>query len=178
MKLLPEKSPSSAIIAASLIMIITSSCISSSKKHTGNMVIEWIKFSDPKTGHEVWQLTNNDSASESFYFYAQSFTSDDRYVIFRSKRSGTWDTYRCDLTSGEITRLTSDENIRTACIHPDGVSMAFISGWKYYKLNVYDLKQEMVMDFTGKLPSKPFFRPTFTKDGRYTLIYTREETSG
>ncbi|MCU0472561.1 MAG: hypothetical protein MUC93_04225 [Bacteroidales bacterium] len=51
-----------------------------------------------------------------------SVTSDDKYVIFRSKRSVGFDIYRCNLIKGEITRLT-DEGIKDACIHPDGKNM-------------------------------------------------------
>ncbi len=139
---------------------------------SGDKEIEWIKYHDAKTGHEIWQLTNNDSASESLYFYAQSFTSDDRYVIFRSKRSGVWDAYRCDLRNGELFPLTHNENLDNACIHPDGKSMAYISGWKYFKLDVHSLKKELVVDFAGKLSTRPFFRPTFSQNGKYTLVFT------
>lgn len=132
---------------------------------------EWIKFKDQKTGYEIWQITSQDSMSESFYFYAPSFTSDDKYAIFKSKRNGTMEVYRCNLTNGEITQLT-DENIDRACIHPDGENMVYISGWKYFKMNVHTLKKEMVLDFTGKVPAEPRFRPSLTNDGKYTIVNT------
>ena len=148
---------------------------SSESGRTDETVIEWKKFPDARTGHEVWQLTAQDAPSEAFYFYAQSFTADDRYVIFRSMRSGAWDAYRCDLSNGEITRLTKDANIGRACMHPDGVHMAYIADWKLHLLNVHTLEQEVAFDFTDKLPAEPQFRPTFSDGGRYTLVYTREE---
>lgn len=141
-------------------------------------VVEWVKFKDAKTGNEVWQLTTYDAPSEAFYFYAQSFTSDDRYAIFCSKRSGIWDAYRCDLATGVIVPLTSGEDLRRACMYSDGRSMAYISGWKYYKVGVHTLEREELFDFTGKLPAPPLFRPSFTSDGRYTLVYTRDEAAG
>ena len=141
-------------------------------------VVEWVKFKDAKTGNEVWQLTAHDAPSEAFYFYAQSFTRDDRYAIFSSKRSGIWDAYRCDLSTGVIVPLTSGEDLRRACMYPDGRSMAYISGWKYYTVDVHTLEREEIFDFTGKLPAPPFFRPSFTQDGRYTLVYTRDEATG
>ena len=137
-------------------------------------VVEWNKFADSRTGYEVWQLTAHKEPSETFYFYAQSFTADDRYVIFRSRRDGVWDAYRCDLANGEITRLTFNEDLGRACMHPDGEHMAYISGWTLYKINVHTLEKQAAFDFTNKLPLPPQFRPTFTHDGMYTLVYTRD----
>ena len=166
------------ILIAGCLLTNTIFSVQNDDKQQESATVEWKKFTDSETGNEVWQLTNHDAPSEAFYFYAQSFTSDDRYVIFRSQRSGVWDAYRCDLSNGEIVPLTSGENLDRACIHQDGKSMAFISGWKYYVMDVHTLKQKELFDFTGKLPVAPQFRPTFSSDGRYTLVYTRDEALG
>lgn len=166
-----KRRPVSILFSIGFLLTMLGSCSSENKTYPA----EWIKFRDKKTGNEVWQITNNDSINEAPYFYVNSFTSDDRYVIFRSKRAGNWDMYRCDLTNGKITRLTK-EGISDACILPDGENMAFISGWKYYKMNVNTLKKTMILDFTGKLPSKPLFRPSITNNGKYTIVYTRQDS--
>lgn len=140
---------------------------------TNYKTIERITYKDSTTGNIVWQITSHDSISEAFYFYANSFTSDDRYAIFRSKRSGRWEVYRYDLLSGEIDQLT-DEGISDACIHPNGKDMCYISGWKYCRMDVHSKIKTEVLEFTGKLHSVPHFRPTFTNDGRFTLVYTRD----
>jgi hypothetical protein len=163
------KNASIILMSLSLFLTVIISC-KTGEKVTSN---ELIKFKDQKTGHEVWQLTKQDSMSEAFYFYAPSFTADDKYIIFRSKRSGTMEVYRCNLTNGEITQLTN-QGVGNACIHPDGENMVYISDWKYYKMNVHTRKKEMVLDFTEKLPAEPFFRPSLTNDGKYTLVYTRQ----
>lgn len=135
---------------------------------------EWRKYPDPKTGYEVWQITDHDSLSEAFYFYAPSVTHDDRYLIFRSNRSGKMEIYRCDLTDGGIRQLTFG-NANSACIHPDGESIVYIEDRKYYKMNAHTLKKEIVVDLAGKIEGSPVFRPTFTNDGRYTLVHTTKE---
>ncbi len=137
----------------------------------GSQTAEWVKFKDLKTGVGVWQVTSHDSLSEAFYFYAPSFTADDKYLIFRSTRSGVMEIYRCDLSNGAITRLT-DQNVSSACIHPDGESMVYIADWSYYKMNVHTLEKEVIIDFKDKIPEKPVFRPTLTNDGKFTLVYT------
>ena len=159
----------SVIIPLGVLLVALSYCKSENKTYPK----EWIKFKDQRTGNVVWQITSHDSISEAFYFYVNSVTSDDKYVIFRSKRLGQFDIYRCNLTNGEITQMTN-EGINSACIHPDGKNMVYISGWKYYKMNVHTLKKEMVLDFTGKLPVEPSFRPSLTNDGKYTIVYTRQ----
>jgi len=75
-----------------------------------------------------------------------------------------------------MTRLTY-EGIKDACIHPDGKNMVYISDWKYYKMNVHTLEKELVLDFTGKLPAKPSFRPSLTNDGKYTIVFTRQNNT-
>jgi len=37
------------------------------------------------------------------------------------------------------------------------------------------MKKEILLDFTGKLPAKPFFRPSLTNDGKYTIVYTKQD---
>lgn len=167
-----KNTPIIVIMTLGFFLTTISFCISENKTH----VKEWVKFNDLRTGNEVWKITGHDSISESFYFRVNSVTSDDKYVIFRSKRSGRFDIYRCNLTNGEIAQLTN-EGISFACIQPDGENMVFISDWRCYKMNVHTLKKEMVLDFTGKLPSNPFFgSPTFTNDGKYTLVFTSQDS--
>jgi Tol biopolymer transport system component len=131
-------------------------------------------FTDSATGFEVWQITNHDSISEAPYFYAPAFTSDDKYIIFRSRRGGKWDIYRSELETGEIVRLTYD-GVEAACIHPDGKSMVYIANWKYYKMDVESLEKQVLVDFTDRLPSEPVFRPSITSDGRFTIVMTRSD---
>ena len=77
------------VVSVALLQILT---FCASEKPKG--VVEWIKAPDPKTGFEVWQMTNHDSASVAVYFENQAFTSDDRFVVFGSSRSGNWEIYR------------------------------------------------------------------------------------
>ncbi|MDQ1297374.1 MAG: oligogalacturonide lyase, partial [Bacteroidota bacterium] len=166
-----KKNPSiSVILTLGTFLVTLSYCKSEYKTYPK----EWIKFEDQRTGNMVWQITSHDSISEAFYFYVNSVTSDDKYIIFRSKRSGQFEIYRCNLANGKIAQLT-EEGIDNACIHPDGKNMVYLSGWKYYKMDVHTMKKEMILDFTDKLPAKPFFRPSLTNDGKYTIVFTRQD---
>lgn len=158
-------------IALGLSWMLLSCCTPGTERNSTSA--EMTKFTDEKTGLEVWQITSHDSISEAFYFYAPSFTADDKYLIFRSTRSGRMEIHRSDLATGEIIQLT-DEDVSSASIHPDGRSMIYIADWKFFRMDMYTLQKEMVMDFSGKINAEPRFRPTMTNDGRFTLVYTRQ----
>ncbi|MBI4876372.1 MAG: hypothetical protein HY822_17185 [Acidobacteria bacterium] len=77
-----------------------------------------VKTADPRTGHEVWQITSGEAPSQACYFEAQAFTGDDRYLVYESRQSGAWQLQRMDLASGEssqITRACATEPGATCC---------------------------------------------------------------
>jgi hypothetical protein len=67
---------------------------------------EWKTFSDPDTGRKIRQLTSAPANSYPLYYFSPSVTSDNRYLVFHSERSGWVELYRLDLTNGEIVQLT------------------------------------------------------------------------
>ena len=67
---------------------------------------EWRTFADAETGRQVTQLTSGRAHSYPLYYFVTSFTSDGRYLVFHSERSGWVQLYRLDLTTGEIGQLT------------------------------------------------------------------------
>lgn len=84
---------------------------------------EWITCDDPLTGRRVTQLTavgNNAKA----YFTAPHFVDDGNTLVFCSDRSGTWEVYKLDMTTGSIVQLTDDANMTarnsriSLCCHP------------------------------------------------------------
>jgi oligogalacturonide lyase len=170
---LKEKIMRQVFVVNVLIVLLVSFVKCSARNGAGGEPAEWIKFNDPRTGHEVWQMTSHDSRNEALYFYAPAFTADDKYVIFRSNRDGLMEMYRANLITGGITRLTTD-GIDAGCIHPDGENMVYISGWDYYSMNVHTREKKHVMNFEDLLPSKPVFRPSLTSDGRYTIVLTQD----
>lgn len=90
---------------------------------------EWLKRPDDRTGREVWQITSGPAASEAVYFEAQGLTADERYLVFRSERTGRSDVHRCDLHTGRIDPLTSGAGItgHSISMHPDGRRAFYIT---------------------------------------------------
>ncbi len=139
--------------------------------------VEWIKEKDTRTGREVWQITSHDSASEACYFEAQAFTSDDKYMVFSSKRTGEWQFYRCDLETGALKQLTSvsDLSLRYT-MHPDGKRIFYIDGKTLCAIDVYDLSIDTLMDLSRSGLNKPQIANSFSADGRYALVNSRSDS--
>jgi hypothetical protein len=67
---------------------------------------EWKEFPDPDTGRKVTQLTNGRGHSYPLYYFVPSITTNQRFLIFHSERSGWVQLYRLNLGNGEIAQLT------------------------------------------------------------------------
>jgi len=67
---------------------------------------EWAETTDTATGRRLAQLTGARGHSYPLYYFIPSITSDNRYLVFHSERSGWVQLYRLDLASGEVGQLT------------------------------------------------------------------------
>lgn len=137
-------------------------------------VVEWNKFADPQTGRKVWQITSHDSGNVAVYFERQAFTADDNYLVFGSKRKGSWQVYRANLKSGEINPISDRKNIgpNTFTIHPNGKSVCYIHNNILYKTDVAELNENVWFDFNGLLGGGARFSNSFSADAQFTLLTT------
>lgn len=67
---------------------------------------EWRTTTDPQTGRTLRQLTSASAFSYPLYYFVDSITPDNRYLVFHSERSGWVQLYRLNLHSGEIVQLS------------------------------------------------------------------------
>jgi len=153
-------------------------CLSAAGVEAKTKGAEWIKKPDPMTGREVWQITTHDSASVAVYFERQPFTTDDRYLVFGSKRSGTWQLYRADLHNGKIVLMSDKQDLSPSSftIHPDGKSACYIHENILYKTDVRKLTEKVWMDFNKKFSTSLRLSSSFSADARYTLFTTRTDS--
>jgi hypothetical protein len=86
-------------------------------------------FTDPRTGREVWQLTDWDSHQVTAYLYAQAMSGDERYLAFRSDRGGRSALYRLEIASGRVTELSGPDGCSAhgLNVHPNGRDLYYIS---------------------------------------------------
>ena len=137
------------------------------------MTSEWKKESDPRTGREVWQLTQGDADSHFCYQTVQGFTADERWLVFASKRTGRWQLYRSDLRTGEVERLTDEADLRNQsyAMHPNGREVFFFAGSAVGSAEVATRRVRRVMDLEGRVPAPPSgHEMAFSADGRRAVI--------
>ncbi|MBN1352255.1 hypothetical protein JXJ21_22855 [candidate division KSB1 bacterium] len=67
---------------------------------------EWQAFQDPDTRRQIRQFTRTAANNYPLYYFIPSITSDNRFLIFHSERTGWVQLFRMDLVTGEIVQLT------------------------------------------------------------------------
>ena len=141
---------------------------------------ERIIYTDSLTGSEVWQITSNDSMSNMSYFEAQSFTADDKYVVFKSRRGdGRWKLFRSTMADGTITPLSNRTVDGSYTIHPNGREVCFLDSGIIWAIDVETLAERSLLDIHGAIESDDIrFSSSFTNDGNYTLLSTNTKGIG
>ena len=139
-------------------------------------------YSDEKTGREVWQMTRGDAKSVSCYQEVEAFTDDERYVVFSSDRTGDFQLYRAELESGDIAQLSDVPGVRSISfgMAKNGQEVLYTAGWRVFAVDVATGEDRLVVDFEGKIPSKPSGAPVaLSGDGDRTVVAygDGEETS-
>jgi len=72
---------------------------------------EWRTTTDPQTGRALRQLTSAPAFSYPLYYFVDSITPDNHFLVFHSERSGWVQLYRLDLSSGEIVQLSDGHTL-------------------------------------------------------------------
>lgn len=82
---------------------------------------ERTSFTDPATGAEVIQWTAGPHKNQSLYFTSPSVTTDDRWLVFLSERTGGPNLFALDRDCGEIHRLSeNDHGLLYSYVYPRG----------------------------------------------------------
>ncbi|MGF7400575.1 oligogalacturonate lyase family protein [Thermoanaerobacterium thermosaccharolyticum] len=74
---------------------------------------ELLKFKDDVTGVEVTKLTDNQGNTIHPYFTQPLLSSDGKYLLTASDRTGLWQLYSLELETGKMVELTDD-----SCVAP------------------------------------------------------------
>ncbi len=124
----------------------------------GTAPAEWTKAPDRRTGRKVWQITDGPRPSHFCYQTVQGFTADERFMVFASDRDEKgWQLWRADLETGELARLTDQEELRHGSygMHPNGRQVCVSSGWRYLAVEVGTGRTRVLADLEGELPGPP-----------------------
>jgi oligogalacturonide lyase len=106
------------------------------------------KYRDPDTGREVLQLTNSSNYSGNLYFTAQSFTRDNRRVVFLSNRPAKTELYLAELETGRFQQLTEAETgAYHACVCQKANTVAYLDNSAVWILDLSTLVQRKLYSF-------------------------------
>jgi oligogalacturonide lyase len=139
--------------------------------------VERRSYSDPVTGMRVVEITAEGVQADNLYYHFSNFTSDNRYLIFQSNRTGTPQIYRYAVDSGEIVQLTDGAGVAagSACPDPTNASRVyFMRGSKLLALNVETFEQRVV----GVIPSPGLGghgQPSVSGDGKWITVTKRPD---
>jgi hypothetical protein len=139
----------------------------------------WIKTVSPETGRAVWQVPGGEYPTVACYFEGQAFTGDERYMVFSSMRTGKWMLHRIELETGATAPLTFAERDIEGddyTVMPDGRRVCYLDGWVLYANDIESGEEEVLFDYSGKIPAPPRFSGSFTSDGRYTVVFISNDT--
>ncbi len=99
-------------------------------------------FRDPDTGREVTQLTNSSFPSSNLYFTAQSFTANNRGLVFMSSRPKKSELYLAELPSGRFQQLTESETgAYHACVCQKASTVAYLDNGAVWIVDLHSLEQ-------------------------------------
>ncbi len=105
-----------------------------------------------------------------------SFSSDGRWVVFSSRRSGSWDIYRAHSDGSGVERLVDDVAYDDqAALSPDGKLLAFVSSrGGQADIWILDLASKSQRNLTQHQAGD--FRPAWSPDGNH-IAFTSDRDS-
>ncbi len=137
-------------------------------------------YADPITKTRIQELTQGPSVSDNLYFHISNFTADNRFLIFVSNRSGSWQLFRDEVETGRLVQLTDAPGLgaRGACPdHTNARKLYYLRGPEVFTLDIFDFSERKL----GEIP-KPhhggFGQPTLSGDGKWiSLSKQRDEAN-
>lgn len=99
---------------------------------------------DSKTNVELWEISLPDNSDcVANYFYRQSFSPDERYLVFSSNRTGTFELYRMETNGDEVVQLTEGfGKIYFWTVFENEIICN--DGEKIFAIDIFDLKERVI----------------------------------
>jgi hypothetical protein len=102
-------------------------------------------WTDDSTGFEITQWTRK-STSHHPYFTVESFIDNETAIIY-SRRTGSDQLYKLNLTNGEMTQMTNVDKLKGIDHLPQFKTIWYLDNKKLFSLNTSTLQSTFVYDF-------------------------------
>ncbi|MBI4475042.1 MAG: hypothetical protein HY646_20410 [Acidobacteria bacterium] len=136
------------------------------------------KFTDPKSGHTIWQLTNAKRFTVKLYYTNRAVTPDSRWMIYLSDRGSTHERlnlFKMDLKTGESIQLTESGAVMedTPEISRNGREVYYTENNAVRTIDMESLKERQVCLFDP--PIRLTHALTVSSDGRHVITAAHME---
>jgi oligogalacturonide lyase len=139
-------------------------------------------FQDSRTGRIVWRMTDDGATSFAPYMYRRAFTHDEKYIVYTSDFSGSFQVWRAELETGITKQLTNVRDFQAEhmvlTMDAAGQEAYLIEGATVLAVAVESGETRPVADIkhlTGGAKPHSF---TLTADGRRVLLHYLRATDG
>ncbi|MCM8766969.1 MAG: oligogalacturonate lyase family protein [Candidatus Omnitrophica bacterium] len=102
-------------------------------------------FYDRKTGREIWEIGIEGYDCVTTYMYFQSFSQDERYLIFSSNKTGKFELYRMEIETNQIIQITDnfDKYYNFTCFNQEVI---FNDGRTITGINLETLEKRIIIE--------------------------------
>lgn len=150
-------------------------------------------FRDARSGLRLIRITHGPCIATNLYFEMCSFTTDDKYVVFRAQRyaarNAPYDLYRARTDGLELMQLTEADDVSGIAFCPKIHALCYVSKGAVRKLDILSLEETVVCKTPGPEPTWPGSLAAMDADGRFffsncltptgrSLLYRVELDSG
>jgi len=133
---------------------------------------EKIEYEDPDSGNTIWQMTSAPANHQNIYMTKTCFTADSKAIVFLSKRTGIWNMFKADVSSGEIVQLSDfdqDVGIYSQGILPDGRIYAIFKD-RLFTLDINTLEEKTLFETEGLWMGEMATVAHHSQDGKYIVV--------
>lgn len=109
---------------------------------------------DPQSGLRIVRLTHYPTISTNLYFEMESFSEDERHVVFIAQRAASreapWDLFRVQTDGLELVQMTDRDDLHGIVVSPALGAVLFQSGGQVIRMDLMSLEETPIAAVPGE----------------------------
>ena len=137
-------------------------------------------YRDSESRRDVVQFTNGPWQNRTTYAALCPFSAEDRYLVFASNRTGSWQLFRGHIASGEICQLTDRQYVQfeTFNVAPPGSEVFYQAGVQVWGIDIETGDERLAVDASAIADHRLGGYLTFSPDGLKTVLTYQPRAGG